>query len=254
MCLWADYLPCGYVFACWTGFAFAERSPASVNRDFLWAASGPFWLLGVSRESITRKKKSQVVLPELQSIKLKLMLLSTSKTIEHLAITNFLFLLMEIVDKVEVLAKEVEALGAFAGARVCVFGLPSSSTASFSLDLYHSRYFKVKPLTYIDSEMVTVIIGATGFKFEDMKEYVETKTHSIVTGLYYFNKGLNNIKCDADFTVFVEKWQSDEGRMAQLYVYHKNADLDDYIGKDLGDYILVELKPGYDVRTRYDGI
>ncbi|GJY39096.1 hypothetical protein Tco_0425460 [Tanacetum coccineum] len=31
----------------------------------------------------------------------------------------------------------------------------SSSTAPFSLDLYHNGYFKVKPLTYIDSEMVT---------------------------------------------------------------------------------------------------
>ncbi|GJZ84909.1 cellulose synthase [Tanacetum coccineum] len=53
--------------------------------------------------------------------------------------------------------------------------------------------------------MVTVNIDVTGFKFEDMKEYVETKTHSVVTELYYFNKG-----------------------------------------KDLGDYILVELKSGYD--------
>ncbi|GJX55697.1 cellulose synthase [Tanacetum coccineum] len=123
----------------------------------------------------------------------------------------------------------------------------SSSTTPFSLDLYHNGYFKLKPLTYIDSEMVTMNIDVTGFKFEDMKEYVEAKTNSVVTGLYYFNKGLNNIKCDADFTVFVEKWQSDEDRMAQLYVDHKNADLGDYIGKDLGDCILVELKPGYDL-------
>ncbi|GKD61140.1 hypothetical protein Tco_1298649, partial [Tanacetum coccineum] len=47
--------------------------------------------------------------------KLQLMLLSTAKTIEDLAIANFLFLLMEIVDKVEVLAKEVETLGEVAG-------------------------------------------------------------------------------------------------------------------------------------------
>ncbi|GJY00502.1 cellulose synthase [Tanacetum coccineum] len=92
----------------------------------------------------------------------------------------------------------------------------SSSTTPFSLDLYHNGYFKVKHLTYIDSEMVTVNIDVTGFKFEDMKEYVKTKTHSVVTGLYYFNKD------------------------------HKNANLGDYIGKDLGDYILVELKLGYD--------
>ncbi|GJU80836.1 hypothetical protein Tco_1283201 [Tanacetum coccineum] len=122
----------------------------------------------------------------------------------------------------------------------------SSSTAPFSLDLYHSGYFKLKPLTYIDSEMVTMNIDVSGFKFEDMKEYVETKTHSVVTELYYFNKGLNNIKSDVDFTVFVENWQSNEDRMAQLYVDHRNADLGEYIGKDLGDNILVELKPGYD--------
>ncbi|PWA99803.1 aluminum-activated malate transporter [Artemisia annua] len=66
-------------------------------------------------ESIMKKKKSQVMMPELQSIKLQLMLLSTSKTIEDLAIANFLVLLMEIVDKVEVLAKEVETLGEVAG-------------------------------------------------------------------------------------------------------------------------------------------
>ncbi|GKB29339.1 hypothetical protein Tco_0868740 [Tanacetum coccineum] len=128
----------------------------------------------------------------------------------------------------------------------------SSSTAPFSLDLYHNGYFKLKPLTYIDSEMVTINIDVTGFKFEDMKEYVETKTHSLVTGLYYFNKGLNNIKCDAVFTVFVENWQSNEDKMAQLYVDHRNADLGEYIGKDLGDNILVELKPGYDFNDSND--
>lgn len=62
-----------------------------------------------------KKKLTQVMVPELKSLKLQLMLLSTSKTIEDLAIANFLFLLMEIVDKVEVLAKEVETLGEVAG-------------------------------------------------------------------------------------------------------------------------------------------
>ncbi|GKE40577.1 hypothetical protein Tco_1463982, partial [Tanacetum coccineum] len=122
----------------------------------------------------------------------------------------------------------------------------SSSTALFSLDLYHNGYFKLKLLTYVDSEMVTMNIDVTGFKFEDMKEYVETKTHSVVIGLYYLNKGLNTIKCDADFTVFVENWQSNKDIMAQLYLDHKNADLGNYIGKDLGDNILFVLKPGYD--------
>nr|GEX59879.1 hypothetical protein [Tanacetum cinerariifolium] len=96
----------------------------------------------------------------------------------------------------------------------------SSSTAPFSLDLYHDGYFKLKPLTYIDSETITMNIDVTGFKFEDMKEYVETKTHSVVT--------------------------SNEDIMAQLYVDHRNADLGEYIGKDLGDNMLVELKPDYD--------
>ncbi|GJS99854.1 cellulose synthase [Tanacetum coccineum] len=95
----------------------------------------------------------------------------------------------------------------------------SSSTASFSLDLYHNGYFKLKPLTYVDSEMVTMNIDVTG---------------------------LNNIKCDVDFTVFVENWQSNEDIMAQLYLDHRNADLGNYIGKDLGDNILFVLKPGYD--------
>ncbi|PWA49230.1 Aluminum-activated malate transporter [Artemisia annua] len=66
-------------------------------------------------ESIMKKKKCQVMVPELQSLKLQLMLPSTSKTIEDLAIANLLFLLMEIVDKVEVLSKEVESLGEVAG-------------------------------------------------------------------------------------------------------------------------------------------
>nr|XP_043638388.1 aluminum-activated malate transporter 2-like [Erigeron canadensis] len=69
-------------------------------------------------ESVRTKKRNldkDLVAPELQAIKLKLMLLSTStlqtiENIEDLAIANFLFLLLEIVDKVEVIAKEVEKL------------------------------------------------------------------------------------------------------------------------------------------------
>nr|XP_043612296.1 aluminum-activated malate transporter 13-like [Erigeron canadensis] len=75
-------------------------------------------------ESIMNMKRCQVkvlTLPKLESIKLELILLSSSPNLkgianlESLAIANFLFLLMEIVDKVEVLAKEVEALGEAAG-------------------------------------------------------------------------------------------------------------------------------------------
>lgn len=56
------------------------------------------------------------MLPELQSTKLELTILSSSElqafeTVEALAVANFMFLLMEIVDKVKVLAKEVEELG-----------------------------------------------------------------------------------------------------------------------------------------------
>ncbi|KAL7584656.1 hypothetical protein Lser_V15G41688 [Lactuca serriola] len=74
-------------------------------------------------ENIMNKKRSNLevfIMPELQSIKLDLILLSTSKlgaieNVEDLAIANFLFLVMEMVDKVELLAKEVEALGKVAG-------------------------------------------------------------------------------------------------------------------------------------------
>ncbi|GJV75696.1 hypothetical protein Tco_1507280 [Tanacetum coccineum] len=52
----------------------------------------------------------------------------------------------------------------------------SSSTTPFSLDLYHSGYFKLKSLTYLDSEMVTMNIDVSGFKFEDMKEYLKHNT------------------------------------------------------------------------------
>lgn len=72
-------------------------------------------------ESIRNMKRCQAKVLKLESIKLELNLLSTSHklrgiaNVESLAIANFLFLLMEIVDKVEVLAKEVEELGEIAG-------------------------------------------------------------------------------------------------------------------------------------------
>ncbi|KAI3749369.1 hypothetical protein L2E82_19979 [Cichorium intybus] len=74
-------------------------------------------------EIIMKKKMGNVetvMVPELQSIKLKLIGLSTSnlgaiESVEDLAIANFLFLVIKMVDKVEVLAKEVEALGKVAG-------------------------------------------------------------------------------------------------------------------------------------------
>ncbi|KAI7739497.1 hypothetical protein M8C21_009544, partial [Ambrosia artemisiifolia] len=74
-------------------------------------------------ESILKMKRGQekvLNIPALQSFKLELTVLSTSglqaiENVEGLAIANILFLLMEIVDKVKVLAKEVEELGEIAG-------------------------------------------------------------------------------------------------------------------------------------------
>ncbi|KAI3742724.1 hypothetical protein L1987_60418 [Smallanthus sonchifolius] len=77
--------------------------------------------LGKSIMNMERCQAKVITVPELESIKQELTLLSTSSelkgiaNVESLSIANFLFLLMEIVDKVEVLAKEVEALGEVAG-------------------------------------------------------------------------------------------------------------------------------------------
>ncbi|KAJ0742611.1 putative DNA helicase [Helianthus annuus] len=72
-------------------------------------------MLGELGESVmkTERNKAKILIgPELQTMKLTLMQVSNSELqeIENLAIANFLFLLMEIVDKVEELAKEVAAL------------------------------------------------------------------------------------------------------------------------------------------------
>ncbi|KAI3682733.1 hypothetical protein L1987_82932 [Smallanthus sonchifolius] len=77
--------------------------------------------LGRSIMSMKRCQATVQTMPKLQSIKQELVLLSTSANVkgignvESLAIANFMFLVMKIVDKVEVLAKEVEALGEAAG-------------------------------------------------------------------------------------------------------------------------------------------
>ncbi|GJW22116.1 aluminum-activated malate transporter 13-like protein [Tanacetum coccineum] len=75
--------------------------------------------LGESIMKMRRGQEKVLILPELQFIKLE-SILSTSElqaieNVETLAIANFLFVLMEIVDKVKVLAKEVEELGDVAG-------------------------------------------------------------------------------------------------------------------------------------------
>ncbi|XP_076923602.1 aluminum-activated malate transporter 13-like [Bidens hawaiensis] len=77
--------------------------------------------LGRSIKNMKRCQTTLQTMPKLQSIKQELILLSSSSKLkgianaEFLAIANLLFLLMGIVDKVEVLAKEVEALGDVAG-------------------------------------------------------------------------------------------------------------------------------------------
>ncbi|KAK9057279.1 hypothetical protein SSX86_022114 [Deinandra increscens subsp. villosa] len=77
--------------------------------------------LGRSISSMKRCQATVQIMPKLQSVKQELVLLSTSSRLkgianaESLAMANLLFLLMEIVDKVEVLSKEVEALGEAAG-------------------------------------------------------------------------------------------------------------------------------------------
>ncbi|PWA68717.1 RNA-directed DNA polymerase, eukaryota, Reverse transcriptase zinc-binding domain protein [Artemisia annua] len=121
----------------------------------------------------------------------------------------------------------------------------SSSTTPLSLDLYYNEYFNLKPLTYTNCEMFTMNADVTCFKLKDLKDIVETKTLSVVTGLHYFSNGLNSIKCDADISVFVEKWHSNEGSI-QLYVSHKNG--------DLGDYIIVELEPNGDLGDSDDEV
>ncbi|KAI3773085.1 hypothetical protein L6452_04283 [Arctium lappa] len=78
--------------------------------------------LGESIMKMRRVQEKVLMLPVLQSNKLELSILSTSElraieNVEALTIANFLFLLMEIVDKVKVIAKEVEELGEVAGFR-----------------------------------------------------------------------------------------------------------------------------------------
>ncbi|KAI7752370.1 hypothetical protein M8C21_032633 [Ambrosia artemisiifolia] len=77
--------------------------------------------LGTSIMNMKRCHAKAITVPKLQSIKLELIALSTSSNLkgtvnaESLDVANLLFLLMKIVDKVEVLAKEVDELGEVAG-------------------------------------------------------------------------------------------------------------------------------------------
>ncbi|KAD3068629.1 hypothetical protein R6Q59_017349 [Mikania micrantha] len=75
--------------------------------------------LGDSILNMRRVKEKVLIFPELQSIKLELTILpnlelQATENVEALAIANMLFILIEIVAKVKVLAKEVGELGEIA--------------------------------------------------------------------------------------------------------------------------------------------
>ncbi|GLU03512.1 hypothetical protein SLE2022_207060 [Rubroshorea leprosula] len=82
------------------------------------------WTLRALGESLKKMRKCQsenVIAPRLKSMRLQLSLVRTSSALgqvenaEGLAIASFIFLLMEMVNKVEDLAKEMEELGELAG-------------------------------------------------------------------------------------------------------------------------------------------
>ncbi|GKV27816.1 hypothetical protein SLEP1_g36940 [Rubroshorea leprosula] len=82
------------------------------------------WTLRALGESLKKMRKCQsenVIVPRLKSIRLQLSLVRTSSALgqvenaDGLAIASFIFLLMEMVNKVEDLAKEMEELGELAG-------------------------------------------------------------------------------------------------------------------------------------------
>lgn len=84
------------------------------------------WTLGELGESIKKMERcppKELVASKLQSMKQALSLIASPSKLgavdngEGLAMASFVFLLMEIVDKVEVLAKEVDELGELAGFR-----------------------------------------------------------------------------------------------------------------------------------------
>lgn len=79
--------------------------------------------LGESVMKMRRSQQEAVIMPELKSMRVELnSIISSSKfgplqIVDELAISSFVFLLMEMVEKVEELAKEVEELGELADFR-----------------------------------------------------------------------------------------------------------------------------------------
>ncbi|XP_057473816.1 aluminum-activated malate transporter 13-like [Actinidia eriantha] len=107
----------------------SPRQPSSTKRQSIkepCETVGLFlaWTLGELRESIMKMEKcppKALISSKSQSMKMELSRVNSPSKLgvtesgEGLAMASFVFLLMEIVEKVEVLAKEVEELGEVAG-------------------------------------------------------------------------------------------------------------------------------------------
>ncbi|KAL1832853.1 hypothetical protein ACET3Z_002504 [Daucus carota] len=131
---WEKYLRIGEALRdlsatiiCLKGCVESPKQPSSTTRQELKepckiVGSKLVQILRELGESIIKMKRCHatiLMLPKLQALRMELSLLKSPKleeldTGESIAIASFMFLLMEIVDKVEVLAKEVEELGKMA--------------------------------------------------------------------------------------------------------------------------------------------
>ncbi|GJS42736.1 hypothetical protein Tco_0567779 [Tanacetum coccineum] len=91
---------------------------------------------------------------------------------------------------------------------------------------------KLKKLTFHNFEV-------SSFKFQDLLEYVESTTETIVTGLYYNHpkkslaKGICLIQRDDDVE-FVRIRNANKGRIS-LYLGHNNEDLSKYVDGEIDD-------------------
>ncbi|KAL2535634.1 Aluminum-activated malate transporter 12 [Forsythia ovata] len=109
------------------GCAQSPKQPSPMQRQEMYEPCeilglSLVWVLRELGESIEKMIKCRakiLIIPKLQFIKLQLNLMQPSSKIQvenhnNLAISSFIFLLMEFVEKVEILAKKVEELGEFA--------------------------------------------------------------------------------------------------------------------------------------------
>ncbi|XAR58535.1 hypothetical protein NMG60_11013966, partial [Bertholletia excelsa] len=132
---WDKYLRIGDVLrelaatlASLKGCLQSPRQPMQSQRQLMKqpleeVGSSLAWTLGELGQRFMKMEKSQpkaLIPSKLQAIKEELTLVTSASKLEGsegLAMSTFVFLLMEIVDKVEILAKEVEELGEIAGFR-----------------------------------------------------------------------------------------------------------------------------------------